>query len=207
MVGLHRKYDNIVVANSNYTSFSDTNSFETPYKFGEINTPLHSIYSFLPSGAVITYGVHRIESIRKTGGFYIYPGWIPQGIGEIILLYRILLQGSVGFIQKSLWKKRDSGYTFEKYSVLQNLSFSSPIVFRIIRYLKFPLLFLFDLVIQLKDTWTSSYSFFQKIVLSLICLRHYTLNMVEFVLNVLKGFLSVMKGIIGYFMKGVSHKE
>jgi glycosyltransferase involved in cell wall biosynthesis len=193
LVSLHQTHPSAVVAGCNYRLMSDTKHFDVDYRFDEYTEPLTSIKNGMATGPIISYGLHRTDLLRKTGGFYYYPRFIPTGIGESLLVYRVLLQGGVAFCCKRLWRKRDSGYSFDRYEVLKKDISQSHIRMRILRYLKLPLLFHYDLIIMMRDTWRSGFSLKQKLVLIYWCIRMYFTFCVEYVKTLWQGGVIFLK--------------
>ncbi len=193
LVNLHKKYPQAVVAGCNYQLTSDSQYFDVDYHFDEYAGHLASIKNCMATGPIISYGLHKTTVLRKTGGFYYYPWYIPAGIGESLLVYRVLLQGGVAFCRQRLWRKRDSGYSFERFNVLKDGVFQPHIWRRVIRYLKLPLLFHYDLVVMLRDSWIASFSFSQKVVLTWWVIDMHITFCFEYIQTILKGGFIFLK--------------
>lgn len=195
MVSLLHTYPTAVVATANCVYFSDSTRLDLKYQYPELLKPLDSVAAYIYQAMFITYGVVRTTALRKTGGFFHYPWPIPDGIGDIIPVFRLLLLGDVAYSQEILWKKRDSGYTFDKFALLEGWKFNKAVVMRIQRYLKFPILYTYNLYGMLQSVWSSSFSFKNKLILCVLCGKFFADNLIEYVRYLFQGALALMKGL------------
>ena len=191
---LLEKHPDTVVATSNYKLFNDQIKIKTKFTYPEILPIPQSIEQFIDKAILITYGLVKTTALKKTGGFFIYPLPIPDGIGEHVSILRLLLLGKVAFNQKILLYKRDSGITLGRYKILKNDPFSVQIRQRIRRYCKFWILYLYDLYFMLNAVIRSQLSGGQKITVAIIALRLFVKNNVLYMIDLICGF--------GYFFVG-----
>ncbi len=201
MMKLHEKHKSAVVATSNYILFSDNHKETTHHTYPEISSPPKSTEIYLYHAVFITYGVVKTAALKEIKGFFKYPWPIPDGIGDTLLAMRILLRGDIAFDQGVLWKKRDSGYTFEKYNVLSNWHFSPAVLYRIRRYLLFPLLYIYNLVYMAGDVISSRYPLSIKSVLLYQALGFFIISNLEYVCNIFKGICALCKGLLRRFFR------
>ncbi|CAN5233775.1 hypothetical protein BH09PAT2_BH09PAT2_02450 [soil metagenome] len=196
MVKLLQKYPAAIVATASCTFFSDSTRHDLKFDYPEILRPLDSVSVYMYQAMFITYGVIRTDTLKSSGGFFHYPWPIPDGIGDIIPVFRLLLLGDVAFSQEILWKKRDSGYTFDKFLLLEGLKFNKAVLMRIQRYLKFPFLYTYNFFFMGESVLKSSFSLKDKIALLYLCLKFYSSNISEYCMHLIQGVSAVLKGII-----------
>lgn len=207
MVALHLKHPTATIATSNYELFSENFTETTNYKYPEIASLPRSTNIYLYHAVFVTYGLVKTKALKKINGFFTYPWPIPDGIGDILVALRLLLTGDVAFDKDVLWRKRDSGYTFEKYNVLASLQLTDPILFRIRRYMVFPILYLYNLFFMSRDVLATSYSLSVKGILLYQIFGFYVMSNIEYICNVIKGIYSLFRGLIKHIFKIGSFKD
>ena len=196
MISLHKKYPSAVVSTSNYELFSEKHREITTFNYPVISSLPQSTRIYLYRAVFITYGLVKTEVLKEIKGFFKYPWPIPDGIGDTLVALRLLLKGDVAFDHDVLWKKRDSGYTFEKYNFLSRLELRAPILFRIRRYALFPLLYIYNLVFMCRDVIQSRYSMRLKVLLLYQVFVFYVVSNIEYIFTIVKGIFSLFTGII-----------
>lgn len=203
LVSLLMKHKKAVVACSNFHMIGRKETIVTDFNFREyINIP-KSIATFINYPALVTYGIMRTRAVQKTGGFFIYPKPIPDGIGDILQVFRVLLQGGLVFDKSVLLYKNDSGHSLERYEHMKNLNFSPEIIFRMKRYLTFFVLYIYDLFYLLKYTFLSNHSLKNKILISLTCFKYYLKNNYYFFKDLVKGAGFIIYGVFKKTLAGV----
>jgi glycosyltransferase involved in cell wall biosynthesis len=191
---LIESYQKASVAVSNYTLFSEFKKDKPVFSEKEYLPIEKSVLTYMDKSVLVTYGLAKTKMLKNTGGFYSYPSIIPDGIGDAIGTYRLILSGGVCFSKKALWKKRDSGLSFDKYKYVYEHTLTTTVKTKIKRYLYFPLVFLIDLCIMVKDTGHSNQSVVTKINLVLFCFGFYFRKNFVYLKTLLTGVAVYIKG-------------
>lgn len=152
---------------------------------------------------LLVWGLFEKKQLKEAGGFYqdnrpVYGG------SDNITVFRILFRGELVHVKKTLFYKRDSGYAMNPNTLLERLEFNHDVRYRIVRYLTYPLLFLYDSIYFVKTIIKSDYSFLQKLILSLITLRYLLIVNTELLIKSLKGLLAVIRGLIKSIFQNIS---
>ena len=190
------KYPQAVVAASQCLFFSPTKHLVISVNAPSYTKPPHSIKLFLRYEVLILYGLTRTKALQSTGGYMSYPWPIPTGIGETVHMFRLLLSGGVAFVPRILWKKQDTGHAMDPFEVLRSLQLSSDVLFRIKRYLLFPLLILYEITILTNDTLHSHHNMKDKFHLLHSVLTYNLFKISNISSNMVRGLYTLLSSII-----------
>ena len=186
-----------VLAFSAMHLFNDTDTLDVHPPFGKYSDPLQSAKIFLHHSNYappMLLGLYRSNVLKKVGGFHKDRRPIFQGSSEIITVYKVILQGKVGYIDETLFHKRERGFYLSKYRILQSGNIPNEFKEKVFRYFRFPIFYLFDLYYCLYYTFHSRLSGSDKFILSVYSLQLYTINLIEFITTVMRGVYSFLLG-------------
>ena len=192
LAALLQTYPDAVVAASSCRFYSKTKEFISTTEAEPFTRPHLSVRIFLPNEVLVLYGLTHRDALVKTGGYKSYPWPIPSGIGETVHMFRLLLQGGVAFTPRVLWEKEDTGHAMDPFSTLKYFPFSRDVLWRIRRYVVFPLLFFYEAAIMTHDVLRSSYNAQNKIHLLITVFTYYIFNSFYVFSNIVRGILTVI---------------
>lgn len=146
--------------------------------------------------ASLYYGIFKTKVLQEIEG--VHKDSRPYyKAGDMLTIYKVLLRGNYIHVNKTLFKKRDtSGFLFNDYKTLRDLNFSSPVVFRIKRYLYTPVIILFDFYYLIKFTFKSDLKFPEKLLVSIYCVKRLVKSYMQFVSKIIKGIYYVILGLL-----------
>lgn len=187
-----------VLAVSAIHQFSQFGTYILYPLFARNTHPIQAIHTFLHHqeyGTLMVLGMYRTEILLTCKGYHKDGRPVFKGASEFITVYRILLQGDLGYVNKPLLHKRDSGFFLSKYEVLQSGSIPSAFIKSLWRYLRFPEMFVFDLYYSLAYTFHSSLSGYQKMIISVYCIDNFILQQIDFLSTICRGAYMFMLGL------------
>lgn len=155
----------------------------------------YSLLNFINKGDLsYFYGLHKTENLKKTGGYIASTRPFFKS-SDYLTIFKVLLEGTMEFTNKVLFYKGETGLYFERYQVLKDLDFNYEMAQKIVRYICFPILFIYDAVTSTKYLIFSDFSFTQKVSLIFYVVVHYLSSNINFAKDVAIGLLYVIIGI------------
>lgn len=199
LVSLFQKNSSCVFAASAMHQFSQTDHHYEylPFSLYTKSTETAKKYLLHPEyGPALSFGMYKTRILRSLGGYHKDIRPIFGGASEFITVYKMLLQGDLGYINRPLFLKRDTGYFLSIYRRLQSgdnfLLFAS----KIGRYLTFPLfIFSIDLIQSIRYTHAAGISSHQKNILYKECIKRFVQNHIRFFSTLAHGLYSLLSGL------------
>lgn len=137
------------------------------------------------------YGLFKTKILKKTGG-YIKDSRPFFKSSDYVTILKVLFEGKMAYTHHILLYKRDTGFYFKKYSSLKYFFSDQRIRNKIIRYLFFPLIFLYDFVLTIQCVFLSQkFSLPQKISLLLRAFISYKKRNIDYVISILKSIIYI----------------
>lgn len=137
------------------------------------------------------YGLFKTGILKKTGG-YIKDSRPFFKSSDYVTILKVLFEGKMAHTRHVLLYKRDTGFYFKKYSSLKYFFLDRRIRNKIIRYLFFPLFFVYDFALTIQCVFLSQkFSLTQKISLLIRVLISYIKRNIDYVISILKSIIYV----------------
>lgn len=141
------------------------------------------------------YGLHRTENLRSVGG-YLADSRPFFHSSDFLTIYKVLLRGPMSYVNTVLFYKRDTGHYTNQFSLIKSLNFNRVVVTKILRFLCFPVFYLYDLYYSIKFTTNSNLIFKNKCRLYAAIIFNYFKYNAEYLIKIVKGIAFVLIGLI-----------
>lgn len=196
LLNLYTKYPDAVLAMSGYANVYKGKKYPSKQSaFDNMASPFYSVKHFISSyNLSYFYGLHKTSNLKTVGGYKKDSRPFFKS-SDYVTILRVLMNGKMVFINTILFYKRDTGLYFQKFSVLQTLSFSKKVIRAIMRYLCFPIFFVYDFLYTLLYVFASSFSVFEKCMLTVYALYAYLKRNAIFLFEVFLGIIALSTGI------------
>ncbi len=196
LVNLLEENKHTVLAMSNYYLFKDGYRQYVKFKFKKTTTGFPLVKNYLLHPTLLIWGIFRTDVLKQAGGFHTDSRPFLHKGSDALTVFRLLLKGNLAYSRKTLLYKRDSGFALDRYKILEDLNFTPDITYRIKRYCLYPLMFTYDLFYFLKYSLTSSYGFYEKLVMAAHSFCWYLRVNVGIIDEIIKGTAYIIKGIV-----------
>ncbi|MBI2641095.1 glycosyltransferase family 2 protein [Candidatus Roizmanbacteria bacterium] len=200
LLQLLKDYPNATTAVSNYENLFEGKTYIVKkHDFDNVSlASFRAILHFLKTNNLsYFYGLHRTSVLKKIGGYHQDSRPFFHSSDHLTIL-KILFQGNVVFSKKVLFFKRDTGTYTKRFSYLEELLFTQKVRRSILRYLSFPLSFLYDLFYSLSYTARSRFTLVEKLILICSLLIFFLKRNLDFMMSILLGIWHVLKGVFRY---------
>lgn len=179
------KNKNYVVAICDYSYFNNHREISKKLNLIRITDTTKRIIYFLENFqnllAPLYYGIFRKKILLDIGGVHVDSRPYYKA-GDIVTMFKVLLNGNFAYKNKILFKKRDtSGFLLDEHETIRKMIFTQEVIFRIKRYLCSPLIFLYDVFYFLKFTFQSNLRYRAKLQISFSCLKWLIVASIQFI--------------------------
>lgn len=140
------------------------------------------------------YGLHKTENLKKIGGYQKSSRPFFKS-SDYMTIFRALINGPTVFTNEYLFYKRDTGNYLTRYEDLQNLKIDKNYRKKVLRYLFFPLFFIYDAISSAKYILLSNFLTPEKFKLILFCMIYYVKRNLDFVKSILVGSYCLFVGV------------
>ena len=161
---------------------------------------LHSILFFMNSRNLsYYYGLHRTKNLKKIHGYHgdSRPFFHSS---DYLTIFQALLHGPLTYVDEILFIKRDRGLFTLRYEVLKDLKINRTVFLKILRFLLFPIYYLYDLWFSIQYTFASDLGRREKIIVIFFSCVYFMRNIFKFFFEVAIGIILVMSGIIERYL-------
>lgn len=141
------------------------------------------------------YGLFRRKFLLKTGGYLASSRPFFKS-SDYLTIFKVLCLGPMLYAPEYLFFKTDTGSYLERYKVLKILAIDKEVLRKILRYLTFPIGFLYDMVGSIKILVFSDFTFIQKFTIFFSVIFSFLRRLFLFFSSLIFGFLCLTRGIL-----------
>lgn len=156
-----------VIAMSKYILFNGRYKQYVQFPYEEFLNGINLLKAYLTYPALLIWGIFRRSHLKSTGGFHEDSRPFRHKGSDHVTVFKVLLTGGLLYIDSNLLYKRDSGIALKRFKKLVQSPFEKDTIVRILRYLTYPLLLLYDCSWLLYFLWKSHFLAREKIIISL----------------------------------------
>jgi glycosyltransferase involved in cell wall biosynthesis len=104
------------------------------------------------------YGLYKTSALKKAGGYHADSRPIAKS-SDYVTIFRTLLDGKMVYTKEILFFKRDTGLYTNRYLAVRNNLLSRQTVYKIKRFLFYPLFYIYDAVYCIKFLSVSDFPY------------------------------------------------
>lgn len=146
------------------------------------------------------YGLYKTKNLKKIGGYHSDSRPFFHS-SDYLTIFKALLIGPIAYVDELLFFKRDGGLFTLRYEILKNLAINETVVNKILRFLFFPVFYLYDFLFSVHYTLASNLNVKEKNIILFYSGVYYIRNNFVFIFEILSGIIMVAVGIIQRLFK------
>lgn len=143
--------------------------------------------------SIFFYGVYKTSVLKSIEGLHIDNRPFFNAGSDIGTIFKVLLQGPIVFVKKTLFYKRDTGDFLNIFSALRISNINSSTRMKILRYLTYYVFNYIDLYLFINIAIKSSLSPFEKLFISILSFRNFCIANWLFFKNLFFGVYFLIK--------------
>jgi len=202
LYSLLEKNKDAVLAVSNFDNvYGDKHLYNLPINKKNLVDQYTCLIHYLKFGELsYFYGLYQTKIIKSIGGYHVDSRPFFKS-SDYLTILKTLLKGKMVYTDEVLFFKRDTGYHFDRFELIKNLNLNKKVFKTILRYLCFPLFYIYNLFFSIKYILLSNFNLSQKSILSFYVFLSYLKNNLDFLRNIFLGFFYLFVGVYQKIIK------
>jgi len=146
------------------------------------------------------YGLYRTDILKKIGGYHTDSRPFFKS-SDYVTIFRVLLQGKLAYSNSVLFFKRDTGSFTNQFKIARDLKIDRIMLKKILRFLLFPVYYLYDFYFCVKYSLSSKHRLtFKLIVISILFFGFIKYNL-QYFFKLVWGGVNLIFGFIKKIIK------